>query len=237
MYSSIIYTRTTTAAINRWHHCKRTVRGARYVRARGFNVWTIFRWWGGSDPTDVNTLCYDEWSASAGSPSEFRLFPGFPRAFGLFFFFTARRNRARRVGPALNTAPDARAHTPTHTGYLRRYTLFIIFFFFTNVRTHTHIQPIACRHFVCCAVVLCRAYREIKNLNSPLPCCAFFFSRVPPPRRLDVRGGPAASRHDTGRAPPTGLCRHRRRLVRASSAGCARPSQIRRGVDNGRRRW
>lgn len=55
-------------------------------------------------------------------------------------------------------------------------------------------------------------------------------------------GGPAAKRHDTGRAPLTGLwcccCRRRRgrRRVRASSAGCARPSQIRRGVDNGRRR-
>lgn len=45
----------------------------------------MFRWWGGSDPTDANTLYYDGWSA--GLPSEFRLFPGFPLVFGLFFFF------------------------------------------------------------------------------------------------------------------------------------------------------
>lgn len=77
------------------------------ARSRGFDVWTaMFKWWGGSDPTDANTLYYDEWSA--GSPSEFRLFPGFPLVFGLFFFSLARRNRARRVGPALNIAPNAR---------------------------------------------------------------------------------------------------------------------------------
>lgn len=82
------------------------------ARARGFDVWTIFRWWwGGSDSTDANTLrSYDE--RSAGSPSEFRLFPGFPLAFGLFcfcfFFLLARRYRARCAGQALyTTATDA----------------------------------------------------------------------------------------------------------------------------------
>lgn len=124
------------------------------MRARGFDVWTIFCWWGGSDPTDVNTLLrYDEWSA--GSPSEFRLFPGFPLAFGLFFFFfvaLARRNRARRVGLALNTVPNARVtaaavHAESRDRR-RRCTLYYFIFFYYRRRLR-----IACVAILCCVAL------------------------------------------------------------------------------------
>lgn len=123
------------------------------ARSRGFDVWTaMFKWWGGSDPTDANTLYYDEWSA--GSPSEFRLFPGFPLVLGLFFFFarpsqprSPRRagpeHRSERTGrlPSLNTLTRGTAVDVT------RYLFFIFYFFLRVAILCVHVNCQCCARY------------------------------------------------------------------------------------------